>query len=1056
MGNETVNEGGDFSSNGISITEGDVVNDENTSSLSNERVSDDDSHKSPDDFRNFENTIAANLNISNVSGNTNVQLDIEDPNIILNELKAKNSERLIIAQININALEHKFESLVSLIKDKVDIIMISETKVDESFPLSQFKIEGYSSPFRLDRNSHGGGIMIFFPDYLPCKKIEEFSLPADVEGIFIEMTIRKTKWLIISGYNPRKELTSYFLGHISKGLDKVLANYDNFLVLGDLNSQMSETHMKDFCDLYNLENLIKEPTCYKNPKNPSSIDLMLTNRKNSFCNSMAIETGLSDCHKMTVTVLKMYIRKKEPRCIKYRCYKNYNERKFKNDLLNCFEMWDEESINYDKFLDIFLRVLDKHAPLKQKVVRGNQSPFMTKELSKAIMQRSKLKNKFNKCPNDENLTLYKKQRNYCVNLLSKEKKKYYNNLDIKLFDDNKTFWQQIKPLFSDKKSILQNNITIIDNDIVYTEKKEVAEKLNNFFIDAVDDLEIEPFTCVNDAVILSGNIPNIIKMYENHPSIVKIKEKVKLDDTFKFNDITSSQIKQEIERINPKKSCIGNDIPAKILMGNSDIVCDHLANIYNKSKNSQNYPTSMKIADVIPVYKPNEKNEKVFKKNYRPVSLTPIVSKVFERSMFNEISQYIDKFFSPYLFGFRKGHSTEQCLLTMIEFWRKALDNKGSVGAVLTDLSKAFDCLNHNLLIAKLAAYGFEDSALGFIYDYLKKRKQRTKVGDCYSSWRELKYGVPQGSILGPLLFNIFINDIFLFIDKTKLANYADDTTVYSKEENITKLLSLLETETSVVLNWFRINEMKSNDDKCHFIVANREDVSLNLENDIINSSNSVKLLGVIIDKKLNFNEHVSKLCKKGNQKLHALARVSKYLSKDKLRIIMKTFIESQFNYCPLVWMFHSRTMNNKINRLHERALRIVYKDEIHENLSFKDLLDIDGAVSIHNRNLQKLAIEMFKVKNGLSPLPMQELYIDQANRYDLRKKRSWQVPDIKTVAYGSETIRYRGPKTWELLPDDIKNVKTLLEFKGKIKYWKPQGCTCRLCLNYAYHYGFI
>ena len=146
------------------------------------------------------------------------------------------------------------------------------------------------------------------------------------------------------------------------------------------------------------------------------------------------------------------------------------------------------------------------------------------------------------------------------------------------------------------------------------------------------------------------------------------------------------------------------------------------------------------------------------------------------------------------------------------------LDSKCST-TVLTNLSKAFDCLNHNLSIAKLAAYGFEDGALGFIFNYLKERNQRTKVGDSYSSWRELKHGVPQGSILGPLVVNIFITYIFFFIDNTKLANYADDTTVYSKEDNITKLLNLLETATSVVLNWFRINEMRDNDDKLNLIL---------------------------------------------------------------------------------------------------------------------------------------------------------------------------------------------------------------------------------------------
>ena len=676
---------------------------------------------------------------------------------------------------------------------------------------------------------------------------------------------------------------------------------------------------------------------------------------------------------------------------------------------------------------------------------------MTKKLSKAIMQRSKLKNKFNKCPSDENNRLYKQQRNYCTNLLAKEKKNYFNNLDLNIFKDNKTFWQRVKPLFSEKKCALKNNIAIVENDVIYTKEEEVAEKLNNFFIVAVGDLEIESFPTVSKKDVTSENIQEIIKMHALHPSVVKIKENVEIVEKFNFKNVSSNQIKDEINKLNQKKACISNDIPAKVLMGSSDIVCKPLSNIYNNCKNKKDYPISLKTADITPVLKPNEKNEKTSKKNYRTVSVIPIISKVFERTMVDEISQYINKYLSPYLFGYRKGHSTEQCLITMIELWKKAIDNKKNAGGVLTDLSKAFDCPNHNLLIAKMDACGLHTSALDYIYNYLKDRKQRTKVGNAYSSWKELKCGVPQGSIIRPLLFNIFINDVFYFIDKTKIANYADDTTVYATEVNLTELLKLLENESIIVLDWFRKHEMKSNDDKCHLIVANKGNISLNLECDIIESSDTLKLLGVFIDKKLDFSEHVSKLCKKGNQKLHALARISKYLSKDKLRVLMKTFIISQFNYCPLVWMFHNRTMNNKINRLHERALRIVYKDATDEYLSFQDLLDKDGSVRIHDRNLQRLAAEMYKLKNNISPLPMQELFEKQAQVYNLRNNRNWQVPDVKTVA-----IRYRGPKTWELLPSDIKNAKTLAVFKAKVKDWKPRGCTCRLCLNYVYHYGFV
>ena len=193
-------------------------------------------------------------------------------------------------------------------------------------------------------------------------------------------------------------------------------------------------------------------------------------------------------------------------------------------------------------------------------------------------------------------------------------------------------------------------------------------------------------------------------------------------------------------------------------------------------------------------------------------------------------------------------------------------------------------------------------------------------------------------------------NDNFYFVKDVTIANYADDNTTYSTDKDIINLLEKLENETSIFLEWFNNNEMKSNEDKCHLLFVNQqENVSVKLGDETIAGSTTVDLLGVKID-------NVSKLCKKGNQKLHALARISKYSSKDKLKIIMKTFIISRFNYCPLTWMFHNRTLNNKINKLHERALRLAYDND---SSSFNELLDLDNSMTIHHRNLQKLATEM-------------------------------------------------------------------------------------------------
>ena len=167
----------------------------------------------------------------------------------------------------------------------------------------------------------------------------------------------------------------------------------------------------------------------------------------------------------------------------------------------------------------------------------------------------------------------------------------------------------------------------------------------------------------------------------------------------------------------------------------------------------------------------------------------------------------------------------------------------------------------------------------------------------------------------------------------------------------------------------------------------------------------------------------------------------------------MKAFIESQFSYCPLIWMFHSRTLNNKINKLHERALRLVYKNT---HLTFKELLHKDNSFSIHHRNLQKLATELYKVKNNLSPTLMKDIFPERIIPYNLRNMNPFQSFNVKTVYNGTETLSFRGPKTWELVPEVMKSATSLEEFKAKIKYWEPHGCECRLCRVQVHHLGFL
>ena len=198
--------------------------------------------------------------------------------------------------------------------------MISETKLDETFPAAQFFLQGFCDPYRFDRNRNSGGIMLYIREDIPSRLIEK-KLRNNSEYFFVEINLRKKKWLLCCSYNPHKNSISTHIDFLRRERDLHSSNYENFILLGDFNSEMTDKNLKDFCNLYLLKNLIKKPTCFKNPENPKTIDLILTNRPRSFCNSDTLETGLSDFHKLTVTILKMFFKKQSPNVISYRNYK---------------------------------------------------------------------------------------------------------------------------------------------------------------------------------------------------------------------------------------------------------------------------------------------------------------------------------------------------------------------------------------------------------------------------------------------------------------------------------------------------------------------------------------------------------------------------------------------------------------------------------------------------------------------------------------------------------------------------------------------------------------
>ncbi|XP_014673473.1 PREDICTED: uncharacterized protein LOC106813766 [Priapulus caudatus] len=429
----------------------------------------------------------------------------------------------------------------------VDVLAIGESKIDASFPDAQFCVEGYRL-YRRDRTTTGGGVMVYVRADIPSRRIKRGE-PKTVEALNIELVINNKKWLMMAAYKTPTMANRTFSEDIITSLDTSMQHHENLLLIGDLNFDMlrpekSQT-LKDICDVFDLANLIKTPTCFTKNCDPSLVDVILTNRYRSFKKSMSCDIGLSDCHHIIACVMKCKIKPRSQTQIRYRCFKNLDESELVGDVgrapLHVAHVFDDIDDVYWAHGVMLGEVIDRHIPIKVKKTREKTAPFMNGELKKAINFKKKLWRIFLKCKSKKNWENFRIQRNK-VTKLKRESVNTYFMERCAGGPKSRDFWPTIKPFLS-KGASSGEDVCLLEN------QTSVSNIFNKFFVSVAD------------------NIGKDLSEQEvtNHPSVRKVREKANQGHKLTFNPISSWQVDKYLSRIDSKKATGLDNLSVKVL-----------------------------------------------------------------------------------------------------------------------------------------------------------------------------------------------------------------------------------------------------------------------------------------------------------------------------------------------------------------------------------------------------------------------------------------------------------------------------------------------------------
>ena len=505
-------------------------------------------------------------------------------------------------------------------------------------------------------------------------------------------------------------------------------------------------------------------------------------------------------------------------------------------------------------------------------------------------------------------------------------------------------------------------------------------------------------------------------------------------------DTNSDEINKVIGKMVCKSSCGVDEINSKVMKYVAQYISMPLSHIFNLTFETGKIPDDLKVALVTPVYKSSEKN--VYS-NYRPISVLPCFSKILEKLMYKRLIGYIrkNKILTDCQYGFRENSSTTYAVIELVDKITKAIENNEFTVGIFLDLSKAFDTVNHDILLKKLYFYGIRGNCHAWIKDYLSNRKQIVKYNQTRSSEQVVTCGVPQGSILGPLLFLIYINDLNNSTDNLSTILFADDTNLFCSGKNIQELESTVNAELARVQEWLTLNQLTLNIKKSNFIIFKSHkkqlirQMNLRLSGNELQRVEESKFLGIIIDQHLTWKNHIDYITKKIIRSTGLLCRIRFYVNQTHLKMLYNSLIYPYLHYGNIVWANNYPTRLDKLFKLQKKVLRIItFSPYTAPSLPLFTQLNL---LNIYQINDFLIGSFSFSLSNKVLPLYFSDFCLENAQVHEYNTRNSKQLhKTYNRTNYGKYSTRNKIIDFWNRIPLFIKHSVSLKIFKKKLKQY--------------------